>query len=463
VIILKKREMAKAEIISIGDEILIGQIANTNAQWMAQQLNLIGISVSFLITVGDNREDILKALADAQMRSDIILVTGGLGPTSDDITKPVLCEFFKTKLVFREEIFEEVKKMFASRNIPMPSSNRGQAEVPENCIPIKNNHGTAPGMWFEINTPPLPSPKGRELSSQTSLPLGEIREGVFVSLPGVPYEMKAMMEEFVIPKLKDKFSTTAAPASRWEQQFIIHKTVHTQGVGESTLAEKIKAWEDSLSPHNIKLAYLPSPGQVKLRLSAKGNNKKKLIESVDEKISELRKIIPESIFAIEEYGKEPETLEKTIGELLRAKKKTLAIAESCTGGYIGHLITSIAGSSDYFYGGVIAYAGSVKTGQLNVLEETLRSKGAVSKEVAEQMALGARTRMKADIGLATTGIAGPSGGTYEKPVGMVWIAVSADGVTVSERFLFGNNRERNIRRAGLTALNMLRTVLETIT
>ena len=418
--------MVKAEIISIGDEILIGQIANTNAQWMAQQLTLIGISVSHLITVGDNKEDILKAFTDAQKRSGIILITGGLGPTSDDLTKPTLCEFFNTKLIFNDEVFEMVKKRFASFNIVMPESNRGQAEIPENCTVIKNKNGTAPGMWFDVNT------------------------SIFVSLPGVPYEMKAMMEEFVLPELKNRF----------QKEVIIHKTVYTQGLGESSLAEKIKSWEESLNSTNIKLAYLPSPSQVKLRLSVKGNNKQQLNLLVDEKISELRKLIPELIFAVEEYGKEPESLEKTIGELLRKKKQTLAVAESCTGGYIGHLITSIAGSSDYFNGGIIAYANDIKTNVLKVDVSTLQTNGAVSKEVAEQMASGVRQRLKADFGIATTGIAGPTGGSNEKPVGTVWIAVATPDALVSEKFSFGDSRERTIRRAGLSALNMLRTLLE---
>ena len=418
--------MVKAEIISIGDEILIGQIANTNAQWMAQQLTLIGISVSHLITVGDNKEDILKAFTDAQKRSGIILITGGLGPTSDDLTKPTLCEFFNTKLIFNDEVFEMVKKRFASFNIVMPESNRGQAEIPENCTVIKNKNGTAPGMWFDVNT------------------------SIFVSLPGVPYEMKAMMEEFVLPELKNRF----------QKEVIIHKTVYTQGLGESSLAEKIKSWEESLNSTNIKLAYLPSPSQVKLRLSVKGNNKQQLNLLVDEKISELRKLIPELIFAVEEYGKEPESLEKTIGELLRKKKQTLAVAESCTGGYIGHLITSIAGSSDYFNGGIIAYANDIKTNVLKVDVSTLQTNGAVSKEVAEQMATGVRQRLKADFGIATTGIAGPTGGSNEKPVGTVWIAVATPDALVSEKFSFGDSRERTIRRAGLSALNMLRTLLE---
>jgi nicotinamide-nucleotide amidase len=418
--------MVKAEIISIGDEILIGQIANTNAQWMAQQLTLIGISVSHLITVGDNKEDILKAFTDAQKRSGIILITGGLGPTSDDLTKPTLCEFFNTKLIFNDEVFEMVKKRFASFNIVMPESNRGQAEIPENCTVIKNKNGTAPGMWFDVNTT------------------------IFISLPGVPYEMKAMMEEFVLPELKNRF----------QKEVIIHKTVYTQGLGESSLAEKIKSWEESLNSTNIKLAYLPSPSQVKLRLSVKGNNKQQLNLLVDEKISELRKLIPELIFAVEEYGKEPESLEKTIGELLRKKKQTLAVAESCTGGYIGHLITSIAGSSDYFNGGIIAYANDIKTNVLKVDVSTLQTNGAVSKEVAEQMASGVRQRLKADFGIATTGIAGPTGGSNEKPVGTVWIAVATPDALVSEKFSFGDSRERTIRRAGLSALNMLRTLLE---
>jgi nicotinamide-nucleotide amidase len=437
-----------AEIISIGDEILIGQITNTNAQWMAQQLNLIGISVARLTTVGDNREDMLSALAEAQARANIILITGGLGPTSDDITKPVLCEFFNTKLIFKPEIFEQVKEMFTSRNIPMPESNRGQAEVPENCVPIRNKNGTAPGMFFEV----VAGGSGSS-SKQSVLPAAATAPAtLFISLPGVPYEMKAMMEAFVLPELKKRFSET----------FILHKTVHTQGIGESTLAEKIKSWEDSLAEKGIKLAYLPAPGQVKLRLSVTGDNEKRLAKDVDEKIAALRNMIPEYIFAIEEYGKEPETLEKIIGEILRSKKKTLAVAESCTGGYIGHLITSIAGSSDYFNGGIIAYANEIKMNVLKVDEKTLNEKGAVSREVAEQMSDGVRKRLKADFGISTTGIAGPAGGTEEKPVGTVWISVATADKVISEKFSFGNNRERNIRRASLSALNMLRTVLETI-
>ncbi|MBI4946316.1 MAG: competence/damage-inducible protein A [Bacteroidetes bacterium] len=438
-----------AEIISIGDEILIGQITNSNAQWMAQQLNLIGISVKQISTVGDNREDVIRIFSEALQRADIILITGGLGPTNDDITKQCLCDFFKTKLVFNEQCFEDVKKMFSDRNLGMPAINKGQAELPENCIPIRNKNGTAPGMWFEA--PPQPSPLGREKNQQQVLPNGEdIGGALFVSLPGVPYEMKAMMSDFVIPELQKRF----------QRNFIVHKTVHTQGIGESALAEKIKEWEDSLAKHEIKLAYLPSPGQVKLRVSLNGNDQKKITDLVDEKINELRQLIPEYIFATEEFGKEPETLEKVIGEILRKKKKTLAVAESCTGGYIAHLITSIAGSSDYFNGGIIAYANEMKINVLKVDVKILEEKGAVCKDVAEQMSDGVRKRLKADFGISTTGIAGPTGGSAEKPVGTVWISVTSDTEIISEKFNFGNNRERNIRRASLSALNMLRTLLE---
>ncbi|MBI3502952.1 MAG: competence/damage-inducible protein A [Bacteroidetes bacterium] len=421
-----------AEIISIGDEILIGQIVNNNAAWMAQQLNLIGISVRQISTVGDDKQELLRIFLETRKRADIILITGGLGPTSDDITKPVLCEFFGTKLIFKEELFKDVKFQFELHGIKMPAMNRGQAEVPENCTPIRNKNGTAPGMFFEIENK------------------------IWISLPGVPYEMKAMMNDFVIPELLKRFS----------KEFILHKTIYTQGVGESTLAEKIKTWEDSLSSEGIKLAYLPSPGIVKLRLSAKGfldsarNDNKKITKAINKKINELKKIIPELIFSIEEFGKEPESLEKIIGEILRKKKKTLAVAESCTGGFIGHLITSVSGSSDYFKGGIIAYSNEVKIIELGVNKKTLKEKGAVSKEIAEQMAQGVRKKLNADFGISTTGIAGPTGGTKKKPVGTVWIAVSSSKKIISQKFNFGNNRERNIQKSGITALNMLRMLFK---
>lgn len=423
-------DMTQTEIISIGDEILIGQIVNNNAAWMAQQLNLIGISVRQITTVGDNREELLRVFSEASQRAEIILITGGLGPTNDDVTKPCLCEFFGVKQIFNEKIFEEVKRLFAERNLYMPPINRGQAELPENCVPIKNHHGTAPGMWFD--TP------------------NKARASIWVSLPGVPYEMEAMMRDFVIPELQKRF----------QKESIVHKTIHTQGMGESMLAEKIKNWEDALTKENIKLAYLPSPGLVKLRLTAKGRDEKKLHALLNQKIEALKKIIPQAIFAVEEFGKEPATLEKLVGEILREKHQTLAIAESCTGGYLGHLITSIPGSSDYFKGGIICYANEVKIKELAISEKTLLEKGAVSKEVAEQMAENVRKKFSSDYGIGISGIAGPTGGSIEKPVGTVWIAVSFAEKTLSEKFNFGNNRERNIKKAAISALTMLKNTSE---
>lgn len=422
--------MKRAEIISIGDEILIGQITNTNAQWMAQQLNMAGIEVSRLITVGDERQQMLDILKESTSRAEIVLITGGLGPTSDDLTKPVLCEFLNCKLIFREDIYEDVKFQFQSRNIPMPAVNRGQAEIPERCRPIKNKNGTAPGMIFE------------NVSNKCQL---------LVSLPGVPYEMKAMMEESVLPEIHRRFSG----------EHILHVTIHTQGIGESTLAEKIKDWEADVTADQIKLAYLPSPGQVRLRLSMKGKELITMQSLIKDKIRQLRIILKEAIFAVEEYGKEPETLEKTIGDLLRIKKMTVAVAESCTGGFIGHKITSVAGSSDYFNGGVLAYSNEVKRTILHVDPEILKNKGAVSQETAEQMALGVKKATGADFGLSTTGIAGPGGGNPDKPVGLVWIALAGpNGLLLSERHLFGNNRERNIQRAALAALSLLRKAVQ---
>ncbi|MFH1004077.1 MAG: competence/damage-inducible protein A [Bacteroidota bacterium] len=415
-----------AEIISIGDEILIGQIANTNAAWMAQQLNMIGIPVRQLTTVGDNKKDILKSFSSAKQRADIILITGGLGPTNDDITKSVLCDFFHAKLIFNSKCFENVKHQFQIRGTIMLPENIHQAEVLENCTPIHNMHGTAPGMW-----------------------IGIFKNKIFVALPGVPYEMKAMMQDFIIPELKKRFHS----------QVILHKTILTQGTGETFIAKKIKHWENSLAAHGIKLAYLPSPGIVKLRLSVLGTDEIKLSETINKKIEELIPLLGDYFFGIEEYGKEPLTIEKIICKMLNDRKQTLAVAESCTGGYIGHLITSIPGSSDYFKGGIIAYSNEIKTSILGVDKNTLMAKGVVSKEVAELMATGVRKKMHSDFGIATTGIAGPTGGTSKKPIGTVWIAVSSSEKIIAEKFNFGNDRERNIRKTALAAFSMLRKLL----
>ncbi|MGQ0828709.1 MAG: competence/damage-inducible protein A [Bacteroidota bacterium] len=418
-----------AEIITIGDEILIGQIVDTNSAFIATLLNLNGITVKQISSVSDNREHILKVLDEAKDRADLILITGGLGPTKDDITKKTLCEYFNTVMRFDEVVYQDVVNIFATYGKEVTPINRKQAEVPEICSVIRNKNGTAPGMWFDVN--------GK----------------VFISLPGVPYEMKEMMQEQVIPKIKKQFKLPA----------IFHKTVLTQGIGESYLSEIIAGWEDSLAKDHIKLAYLPSPGMVRLRLSTKGANEKKLVDAVNKKIEELKILIPEYIYGYEIYGEERESLEQMVGRLLSKKKKTLSTAESCTGGYISHLITKVPGSSEYYIGSVISYSYDVKETELGVSKKTLETNGAVSQPVVEQMARAIREKYKTDYSISASGIAGPSGGTTEKPVGTVWVAVATPDKVISQKFLFGTNRERNIHKTANAALNMLRKELETNT
>lgn len=416
----------QVEIITIGDEILIGQIVDTNSAYIATLLNLNGISVKQISSVSDDREHILKALDEAKERADIILITGGLGPTKDDITKKTLCDYFKTIMRFDEKVYEDVVNIFAQYNKEVTALNSLQAEVPSICEVIRNYNGTAPGMWFDV--------EGK----------------IFVSMPGVPYEMKAMMKEQVIPKIKERFTLPK----------IYHKTVLTQGLGESFLSELISDWEDSLAAVNIKLAYLPAPGMVRLRLSTKGEDEKLLIETVNKKIEELKKIISEYIYGYEVFGEEKESLEQIVGNLLRTKKQTLSTAESCTGGYISHLITSIPGSSHYYVGSVISYSYGIKETELAVPKKLLDTEGAVSKAVVEQMAKSIREKYKTDYSISASGIAGPDGGTPEKPVGTVWVAIATPEKVISEKFLFGNNRKRNIEKTANAALNMLRKELE---
>ncbi|NQU53840.1 MAG: CinA family nicotinamide mononucleotide deamidase-related protein, partial [Bacteroidetes bacterium] len=350
---------------------------------------------------------------------DLVVITGGLGPTKDDITKNTLCEYFNTKLVFHKPTFKHIKERFTNRNIDINKLNRDQALVPENCTVLFNKAGTAPGMWFEKN------------------------DTIFVSMAGVPFEMKYLVEHEILPRLLEGGKTKA----------IYHKTVLTQGVPESMLAEKIEDWENAL-PENIKLAYLPNPMSVRLRLSAMGNNKSSLKVSVEKEIQKLQQIIPENIF-----GFNTETMAEVIGRMLKAKGKMLAVAESCTGGYISHLITSVAGSSEFFNGSVTAYSNKVKENLLGVKNGTLIEFGAVSEQVAKEMALGAKQVLNSDYAIATTGIAGPTGGTDEKPVGTVWIAVAGKNKVFARKFVFGDNRERNIIRSSQTALQILRRVI----
>jgi nicotinamide-nucleotide amidase len=416
----------QVEIITIGDEILIGQIVDTNSAFIGQLLNMNGMSVKQISSVSDDREHILKALAEAKSRVNVILITGGLGPTKDDITKKTLAEYFNCKMRFDEEAYQDVTNLFAQYGKEVTPINRLQAEVPEICEVVRNYNGTAPGMWFDVDGT------------------------IYVSMPGVPYEMKAMMQNQVVPKIKERFKLP----------FIFHKTVLTQGIGESALSELISDWEDSLAAVNIKLAYLPQPGMVRLRLSTKGENEESLKTTVEQKIDSLKLIIAEYIFGYETFGEEKETLEQIVGKLLKEQGKTISTAESCTGGYISHLITKVAGSSEYYMGSVISYSYDIKENELGVSKQVLEKQGAVSQEVVEQMAKAIRTKYKTDYSISASGIAGPGGGTDEKPVGTVWIAVATPEKVISEKFLFGNNRERNIHKTANAALNMLRKELE---
>jgi len=406
------------EIINIGDELLIGQVVNTNASWMAEQLNLAGFRVHQVSVVGDNSDHIAEALGLAETRAEVVLISGGIGPTRDDITKNTLCEYFNTRLVFNEEAYREVEAMFSKRGYPVTELNRQQAMLPEHCIAIANKLGTARGMWFEKSNPTV----------------------IFVSMPGVPFEMKAMMTGEIIPRLKQRFHTP----------FILHRTILTQGIGESFLAARIEVWEDSLPPH-IRLAYLPQPGIVRLRLTGTGDQEQRLADELAKLIAALQELIPDYI-----YGYENDTLEELVGKILTDKGATLATAESCTGGYIAQLITSVPGSSAYYKGSVVCYANEVKEQVLGVQHETIEAFGAVSEQTVTEMAIGVQTLLNVDYVIATSGIAGPTGGTKEKPVGTTWIAIATPDEVYAHVYQFGDSRDRNIRRAALQALNLLR-------
>jgi nicotinamide-nucleotide amidase len=410
--------MTNIEIITIGDEILIGQIVDTNSAWMGTELNNNGYNVKQITSVSDSKQHIINALSEASNRADVILITGGLGPTKDDITKYTLCEYFDSKLIFDEVAFKNIERLFVARNRTVSDTNRKQAELPDKCTPVYNNNGTAPGMWFEKN--------GK----------------VYVSMPGVPYEMKAMMTDSVIPKLREIFPPTQ----------IIHHTVLTQGIGESYLSDLISAWEDAL-PLHMKLAYLPQTGMVRLRLSARGNFPD-LQRQVNTQLENLKPLIKDFIF-----GEDDDKIEEVVGRLLKEKKLTLAIAESCTGGFISHLITSVPGCSNYFTGSVISYDNKIKLNELSINESLLKEHGAVSEPVAKEMAIAIRKKFGTDVSISTTGIAGPTGGTALKPVGLVFIGVSVGDRTEVKKFNLGENRSRIIQATATTALNMLRKIL----
>jgi len=412
-----------AEIITIGDEILIGQIVDTNSAWIAQKLNNIGIRIKQISSVSDDKEHIMSALKEASQRADIILITGGLGPTKDDITKKTLAEYFGVGLVENKEALENVEKIFRRLRGTLSELlevNKQQALVPENCEVILNKNGTAPGMWFNHH--------------------GKI----YMSMPGVPHEMMYMMEEGVIPKLKASLKLP----------FIIHQTILTAGEGESYLAEKIADIEDSL-PSYIKLAYLPKLGQVRLRLSGYGEGEAKLKSEVGEFAEKIVKRVGNAVVALEDIP-----LEKAILNLMAENELTLSTAESCTGGYIAHLLTQHPGSSKVFFGGAVSYSYELKESILGVKNETLWQHGAVSKETVTEMVEGALLNFKSDYAIAVTGIAGPDGGTPEKPVGTVWIGVASKEKTFIKQFSFGNKRQQNIERTAVAALSMLNTLLK---
>ncbi|MBS1522911.1 MAG: competence/damage-inducible protein A [Bacteroidetes bacterium] len=412
-----------AEIITIGDEILIGQIVDTNSAFIAQKLNAIGVRVKQISSVSDDRQHILNALAEAHRRADIILITGGLGPTKDDITKKTLAEYFGVGLIENKDALQNVENIFRRlRGVSekLLDINRQQALVPENCEVILNANGTAPGMWFNH--------QGK----------------IYMSMPGVPHEMMYMMGETVIPKLKATYNLP----------FIIHKTILTVGEGESYLAEKIADIENDL-PSYIKLAYLPKLGQVRLRLSAYGEDETLLKNEVESFAKRLVERIGRSVVAQEDIA-----LEKAILNYMAEKELTLSTAESCTGGYIAHLITQHAGSSKVFFGGAVSYSYELKESILGVKNETLWQYGAVSQETVTEMVQGALLNFKSDYAIAVTGIAGPDGGTPEKPVGTVWIGVANAEKTITKKFQFGNKRMQNIERTAIAALNMLHLLLE---
>jgi nicotinamide-nucleotide amidase len=409
----------QATIITIGDELLYGQTIDTNSAYMGRELALLGIRVREILSISDDKAAILEALARAEQASDLVLITGGLGPTKDDITKVTLAQYFDTTLVSNPEILALLEAFFASRNRPMLQSNADQALMPASCTPLRNDRGTAWGMWFEKN--------GK----------------VFVSMPGVPFEMEALMQQEVLPKVKTYFKLPV----------IIHKHILTAGIGESFLAEQIADFEDNL-PANIKLAYLPGIGTVKLRLTASGADRATVQNALDVEVGKLVPQIDKHI-----YGYDDDQLEEIIGQLLLSKGKTIATAESCTGGYIASQITMVPGSSAYYNGSVVSYTYESKQAVLGVKQETLDNFGAVSEETVREMLLGVCAKLGTDYALATSGIAGPGGGTPDKPVGTVWIAYGSPTDIRTKKLSFRGSRKQNIQLTALMALELFRRYL----
>lgn len=406
----------KAVIVTIGDEILIGQIVDTNSGFIAKSLEKVGVQVCEMLSISDSKNHILDTLANLQNKVDFVIITGGLGPTKDDITKKTLAEYFNDTFIRNEDVENHISTLFSKMNYPISQVNKDQALVPSKCIVLHNEFGTAPGMWMQKE------------------------KTVFISLPGVPYEMKALVKNQIIPKIVREF----------KRPYILHKTILTYGQGESIVAERIEDWEDNL-PEFIKLAYLPSPGRVRLRLTARGTNEKILQDAIFNKVEELKKIIGDIIVGFEE----DQTIEVILGQLLTKKAKTIATAESCTGGKIAETISSVAGASAYFRGSVVSYATDTKVSVLGVQEKTIKEHSVVSKEVAIEMALGVKKLFKSDFAIATTGNAGPSKGESEANLGVVCIALATPNGVFSEEYNFGQPREKVIDRSVNKALEML--------
>lgn len=415
----------KAELITIGDELLIGQVVNTNAVWMAKQLNKIGITVVHMCSVSDDAGAIKDALEAAKKRADLMLITGGLGPTKDDITKKTIADFFNIPLVTNEEVLADVTGFFAKRGKPVSAVNKAQALVPKGCKVIRNHLGTAPGMWIETD--------GKH----------------FISMPGVPHEMEGMMTRTILPYFETNFQLPK----------IYHYTILTQGIGESALAEIIEDWENNLAADNIKLAYLPQIGKVRLRLSTQGTDLIELKNKVDKHVELLHGLAGKWIYGYEAYGDNPKGIEHAVSELLRKRKETIALAESCTGGYVSSLITAIPGASEVFKGAIVPYTNEGKHQLLSVDKSVFTTVGAVSSECVLQLAENVRQKLNSTWALAISGIAGPSGATPEKQVGTVWIALSGPGGTISKKFVFGEIRQLNIEASASAALGMLKSAL----
>lgn len=404
-----------AELITIGDEILYGQTLDTNAHWMSGELDKIGVKVNRRTTCGDVEGEILDAFKEAEHRADIILITGGLGPTNDDLTKPCLAKYFDCDIVMNKQALSELEAYMSTRGRELNKLTKLQAALPEKCEMVSNERGTACGIWFNKS--------GK----------------VFCSMPGVPHEMKYMMRGKVIPRIKNEF----------QLPIIYHKIVRLAGIGESWLAEKIEDWENAL-PGHVKLAYLPTFGDLKLRLTATGENIDQLKRQADGLIRDLLPLVEQYV-----YGYDDDTLEMVIGRLLNKKNQKLALAESCTGGYVAHRITSVAGSSEYFNAAIVPYQNEIKIGQLGVQKETIELHGAVSEETVIEMAQMVKDKFGADYGLASSGIAGPGGGTPEKPVGLIWIACAWGNEVKTRKLNLTRDREINIQITAVALLTLL--------